>query len=175
MRRKLVWALVLLIPAAVCAAQDSAVVKDTQTRKPVTGDPVVSVSPSNPHPGLPPGALSAGGRVEREAENARWESAKWTRATLQLPGTTQKSVIVPAAGTVLVRASWPGPSAVGVAIQKGGATLATATPVKRFDGAMVATTQAKVSTAGEVVIRATGSGSQLVKVDLYVGILEAAR
>jgi len=77
-------------------------------------------------------------------------------------------------GTVLVRASWPGPSAVALTIQKQGATLATATSSKRYDGAMIATAQAKVPSAGEVVIRAAGPGSQSLKVDLYVGVLAAA-
>lgn len=170
-----VWAMLLLLPAAVCAAQDAPVVRETQPRKPVTGDPVLNPSPSNSHPGLPARALTEGARADREPEETHWASARWTRATLQLPGTAQKTVTVPAAGTVLVRASWPGPSSVGLTIQKQGATLATATASKRFDGEMIATAQAKVSSAGEVVIRAAGPGSQSVKVDLYVGVLAAAR
>ena len=176
MRQKLIWALLLLLPAAVCAAQDAPVVRETQPRKPVTGDPALKASASPPasQPPLPARALAAGARAEREPEKASWGEAKWTRATLQLPGTPQKAVTVPAAGTVLVRASWPGTAPVGLTIQKQGSTLATATSTKRFDGATVATAQAKVPTAGEVVIRASGPGSQSVKVDLYVGILPAA-
>ena len=40
---------------------------------------------------------------------------------------------------------------------------------------MVATAQAKVNSAGEVVIQAAGPGSHSVKVDLYVGVLPSGR
>jgi hypothetical protein len=173
--RRLLDAALLLLAAAICAAQGAPVVRETQPRKPVKGDPALNSASANPHPGLPARALAQGARAEREPEKAHWAVARWTRATLQPPGTAQKTVTVPASGTVLVRASWPGPSAVDLTIQKQGATLATAAASKRYDGVMVATAQAKVPSAGEVVIRAAGPGSQSVKVDLYVGVLPAGR
>ena len=178
MRERVFWTTVLLLLAAVCAAAQDAprpVVKETQPRRPVHGDPALNPDSANQHPGLPARALAQGSRAEREPEKAHWESARWTRATLQLPSDAQKTVTVPAAGTLLVRASWPGPSDLDLTIQKRGATLATAKATKRSDGAMVATAQAKVPSAGEVVIRAAGGGSHAVKVDLYVGVLPASR
>lgn len=175
MKQRFFWAALLLVPAAVCAAQDTPVVRETQPRRPVKGDPVLNPAPANRHPGLPARALAQGARADREPEKAHWASARWTRARLQLPGTAQNAVTVPAGGTVLVRASWRGPYAVGLTIQKQGATLATATTSKRYDGSMVATAQAKVPYAGEVVIRAAGPGSQSVRVDLYVGVVPDAQ
>jgi hypothetical protein len=173
MKVRSVWAAPLLL-AAVCAAQDAPRVRESQPRSRVDGDPVVNPSRSRPHPGLPARARAEGERGEAVRERTNWAAARWTRATLQLPGTTQKAIAVPAPATLLLRASWTGPP-VAVTIVKQGITLATATPRRRFDGVMIATIQAKVPAAGEVVIRATESGSQPVKVDLYVGVLAAAR
>jgi hypothetical protein len=167
--------ILLLLSAAVCVAQQAPVVKETQPRRPIHGDPALNPQSGGRHPVLPARALAQESRAEREEEDSRWGTARWTRATLQLPGTAQKTVTVPAAGTVLVRASWPGPSALDVTIEKQGTTLATAKATKRSDGGMVATAQAKVSSAGEVVVRAAENGSQSVKVDLYVGVRPSTR
>ena len=51
MKQRFFWAALLLLPPAVCAAQDTAVVRETQPRKPVKGDPVLNPAPANRHPG----------------------------------------------------------------------------------------------------------------------------
>lgn len=173
--KRLFASLLLLLMAAPAAsrAQEGAQVKDAAPRKPVSGDPVIHFDASNPAPTLPAKARAGTGRTERTEEKARWGEAKWTHATLQLPGTKEKTVAFPAAGTALVRASWSGSAPVSVTVVQQGNTLATAKNVKRFDGSTVATAQAKVA-PGQLVIRATGSGSAAVKVDLYVGAMSGA-
>jgi hypothetical protein len=165
--------LLLLLGASICRAQE-AQVKDTRPRKPVSGDPVIHFAASNPRPTLPAKARTGSGPAERTEERAHWAEARWTHATLQLPGTKEKTIAFPSAGTVFVRASWSGSAPVAVTVVKQGSTLATAKSAKRFDGSTVATAQAKVASPGQVVIRASGSGSAAVKVDLYVGALPGA-
>lgn len=159
--------LLLLLGASLGRAQEGAQVKDAPPRKPVSGDPVIHFSASNPRPTLPAKALAGSGRAERTEEKTHWSEAQWTHSTLQLPGTKEKAVAFRSAGTVFVRASWSGSAPVALTVVQQGSTLATAKTTKRFDGSTVATAQAKVASPGQVVIRATGSGSS--KVDLYVG------
>ena len=172
--RRLSAFLLLLLGTSICGAQEGTQIKDARPRKPVSGDPVIHFVATNPAPTLPAKARTDTGQPERTVEKAHWAEAKWTHSTLQLPGTKEKTVAFSSAGTVFVRASWPGSAPVAVTVVKQGSTLATAKSTKRFDGSTMATAQAKVASPGQVVIRASGSGSAAVKVDLYVGALPGA-
>ena len=79
MKPRFLWAALLLMSAAVSAAQEP-VVRETQPRKPAKGDPALNPASANPHPGLSARALAQGARREREPEKAHWASARWTRA-----------------------------------------------------------------------------------------------
>ena len=85
------------------------------------------------------------------------------------PGAAHHQGAVPS--NVLVRATWKGSPTLAVSVVKQGATVATTKVTRRFDGEMVATAQAELTSAGDIVIQASDSGSQPAKVDVYVGIL----
>jgi hypothetical protein len=174
MTARYLWALLLLLAAASVAQDVPARIRELQPRTLVSDDQAVNPSSFKSRPALPARARAEGARARVERANAGWESARWTRAVLQLPGTAQKTIAVSAPSTLLIRASWTSQSDLAVTVVKGTSTLATARLAKRFDGERIATAQVRVPSAGDIVIRATGSGSQPVKVDLFVGVLAAA-
>jgi hypothetical protein len=164
----------LLLLAMTASAQDVPVaIKDSALRPPASDNPIVNPSSLKPLPSLPAKALAQKARSEEEEREQGWGSAQWTHASLQIPGSAQQTIKVAAPSNVLVRATWRGSPTLAVSVVKQGATVATTKAIKRFDGDMVATAQAKLTSAGDIVIQASDSGSQPAKVDVYVGILAA--
>ena len=176
MKGKFIGVLPLLLLAVTASAQNVPVtMKESPPQLKASDDPVINPSSSKPLPSLPAKALAQKARFEIEERSQGWGSAKWTHASLQLPGPAQRTIKVLAPSNVLVRATWKGSPTLVVRVLKQGAAVATTNATKRFDGEMVGTAQAKLTSAGDIVIQASDSVSQPTNVDVYVGILAAAR
>jgi hypothetical protein len=145
-------------------------VQETHSRVPVSGDPVVSVSPSKTPPALPAGARNGPGIKEEEPVGG-WEKARWTHPTLHVTGTAQTAVPVTAPSTLLIGATWKSNSVITVNVLKGNTVLAALTSRKTFDGKTSATANVKVPAAGSVVIQAKSSTATPVDVVLYIGVV----
>jgi hypothetical protein len=162
----------LMLLAVTASAQNApATLKESTPQPRASDDPHINPLSSKALPSLPAKAREQKARFEEEERTQGWGSARWTHSSLQLPGQAQQTISVSAPSHVLVRASWTGSPTLTVRVVNQGATVATIDPTKRHDGEMVGTAHAKLSSAGNIIIQASDSGSQSAKVDVYVGIL----
>jgi hypothetical protein len=147
-------------------------IQDARPRGQVSGDPVVKVSSSKTLGVLPAGALRAPGIEEEGAET--WKSAKWQHSTIKLSGASSTNLAIAAPSVLLVRATWKQSVDVSVSVLLGATVLASATTQKAFDGLRSATIQVKAP-AGSVIVKASSTSPGPIPVELYTGIVAAAK
>jgi hypothetical protein len=147
-------------------------IQDARPRGKVSEDPVVKTSSSKTAGVLPPAALRAPG-IGEQGEEA-WESAKWQHSTINFSRTSSTNLSIAAPSVLLVRATWKQNFDVSVSVLQGATVLASATTQKAFDGLRSATIQVKVP-AGPVVVKASSTAPGPIPIELYTGILAAAK
>ena len=173
MTRLLLAALILSLDAAASpqpARQPR--VEETSPRARVASDPAIQPSTGARPPALPARALAERGREEPgERRTEGWAVAQWKVYTLQLPSSARLPIPITAPSVLMIRASWAVPADLTISVVRGGTSLKSVRGVSAPLGGQLATARVNITSPGQVVVAASGTGTATVT--LHVGILPA--